>query len=59
MGKTNLPFSRKKNSYVTFVESLVTLPRIVGIKRLKVEVVITCYHRVESHEEGLSEAEDE
>ena len=37
MGKTNLSFSRRKNSNVTFVESPVTLPRIVRIKRLKVD----------------------
>ena len=37
--KTSLP--RKKNSYARFVESLVTLLRIVEIKRLKVEDVIT------------------
>ncbi|KAK3800577.1 hypothetical protein RRG08_064115 [Elysia crispata] len=41
IGKTSLPFSRRINSYVTFVEGLATLPRIVGIKRLKGEVVIT------------------
>ena len=29
-----------KNLYVTFIESLVTLPRIVGIKRLEEEDVI-------------------
>ena len=37
MSKTSLIFPRRKRSFVTFVGSLVTLPRIVGIKRLMLE----------------------
>ena len=41
-GQKKLQFSRRKNnSYVTFVKSLVTLRRIVEIKLLEVEGVIT------------------
>ena len=41
-GQNILPFSRRKNSYATlFVESLVTLPRIVEINRLQVQDVTT------------------
>ena len=43
MGKISLPYSRrKKNSFVTFAESLVTLPRNVGIKATQVRGCYNC-----------------